>query len=117
MTHRIILALIALFMLAAPAHAGTAFLVNEVDTGMTKDTAVVPAIIGNSILCLQLSDRLKQRGINVQPILYPAVEESAARLRFFVSSLHQDEQLEKTAAILSEEYEKLKKEHAADAVA
>ena len=36
MTHRIILALVALFVLAAPAHAGTAFLVSEVDTGMTK---------------------------------------------------------------------------------
>jgi 7-keto-8-aminopelargonate synthetase-like enzyme len=53
-----------------------------INTGMTKDTAVVPAIIGNSVLCLQVSDSLKKRGINVQPILYPAVEEDQARLRF-----------------------------------
>ena len=33
MTHRITLALIALFMLAAPAHAGTAFLDYEIDDG------------------------------------------------------------------------------------
>ena len=33
MTHRITLALVALFMLAAPAHAGTAFLDYEIDDG------------------------------------------------------------------------------------
>ena len=33
MTHRITLALAALFMLAAPAHAGTAFLDYEIDDG------------------------------------------------------------------------------------
>jgi 7-keto-8-aminopelargonate synthetase-like enzyme len=34
-----------------------------------------------------LSRALFERGINVQPILYPAVEEEAARLRFFITSL------------------------------
>jgi 7-keto-8-aminopelargonate synthetase-like enzyme len=88
-----------------------------IDTGMSKDSAVVPAIIGNSMIALQLSDRLKDRGVNVQPILYPAVEEHLARLRFFLSSLHTDEQLLTTANVLKEELEKLKREHAADAVA
>ena len=88
-----------------------------IDTGMSKDSAVVPAIIGNSMIALQLSDRLKDRGVNVQPILYPAVEEHLARLRFFLSSLHTDEQLVTAANILQEELEKLKREHAADAVA
>ncbi|MBS1151482.1 MAG: 8-amino-7-oxononanoate synthase, partial [Myxococcaceae bacterium] len=81
-----------------------------IDTGMSKDSAVVPAIVGNSVLCLQLSDSLKDRGINVQPILYPAVEEHLARLRFFVSSLHSDEQLKKTAEIVSEELKRLTRE-------
>ena len=88
-----------------------------INTGMSKDSAVVPAIIGNSVLCLQLSDALKTRGINVQPILYPAVEEDQARLRFFVSSLHKKEQLVKTADILKEELERLTREMNADAVA
>ena len=77
---------------------------------MSKDSAVVPAIVGNSVLCLQLSDSLKDRGINVQPILYPAVEEHLARLRFFVSSLHSEEQLKKTADIVSEELKRLTRE-------
>ncbi|MBX7114377.1 MAG: aminotransferase class I/II-fold pyridoxal phosphate-dependent enzyme [Myxococcaceae bacterium] len=88
----------------------------KIDTGMSKDSAVVPAIIGNSVLCLQVSDRLKERGINVQPILYPAVEEHAARLRFFVSATHTPAQLETTATILAEELERLTREQT-DAVA
>jgi 7-keto-8-aminopelargonate synthetase-like enzyme len=32
-------------------------------------------------------------GVNVQPILYPAVEESAARLRFFINCTHTEEQI------------------------
>ncbi len=88
-----------------------------IDTGMSKDSAVVPAIIGNSLICLQLSDRLKDRGINVQPILYPAVEESAARLRFFLCCTHTDAQLEKTADILREELTRLQREQENDAVA
>jgi len=88
-----------------------------IDTGMSKDSAVVPAIIGNSLICLQLSDRLKDRGINVQPILYPAVEESAARLRFFLCCTHTDAQLEKTAEVLREELTRLQREQENDAVA
>ena len=88
-----------------------------VDTGMSKDSAVVPAIVGNSVLCLQLSDRLKQRGINVQPILYPAVEEHLARLRFFLSSLHTEEQLRTTAEIVAEELNQLQKQMQAEQVA
>jgi acyl transferase domain-containing protein/7-keto-8-aminopelargonate synthetase-like enzyme len=88
-----------------------------IDTGMSKDSAVVPAIVGNSLLCLQLSDALKERGINVQPILYPAVEEHLARLRFFLSSLHSEEQLRKTADIVSEELVRLTRELQSDAVA
>jgi 8-amino-7-oxononanoate synthase len=88
-----------------------------INTGMSKDSAVVPAIIGNSVLCLQLSDALKNRGINVQPILYPAVEEDMARLRFFISSLHKPEQLLKAADILKEELDRLTREASGEAVA
>ena len=45
-------------------------------TGLSQDTPVVPVIIGNSADALRLSRQLFERGINVQPILYPAVEES-----------------------------------------
>jgi hypothetical protein len=44
-----------------------------------------------------------QRGINVQPILYPAVPERAARLRFFLTAAHTEEQIRDTVRILLEE--------------
>ncbi|WP_235908661.1 aminotransferase class I/II-fold pyridoxal phosphate-dependent enzyme [Roseiconus nitratireducens] len=76
------------------------------DTGASEGTPVIPVITGNSMLALRLSNRLKADGINVQPILYPAVDESAARLRFFVTSEHSEAQIryavERTAHHLSE---------------
>ena len=77
------------------------------DTGLGNNTPVVPVIIGNSLHALQLSHQLFERGINVQPILYPAVEEAAARLRFFISSDHTDDQIIQTCEAVAEELEKI----------
>ena len=77
------------------------------NTGMSKDTPVIPIILGDSIRCLQLSQALARRGINVQPIVHPAVEEQAARLRFFITSKHTEEQIRYTVATLAEELAKL----------
>jgi 8-amino-7-oxononanoate synthase len=74
-----------------------------IDTGLSSGSAVVPAILGNSLHALQVSDALKQRGINVQPILYPAVEETAARLRFFCTATHTEQQIRETVEVLAEE--------------
>jgi 8-amino-7-oxononanoate synthase len=64
------------------------------NTGDSNQTAVVPVITGNSLHALLLSRRMFEAGVNVQPILYPAVEESAARLRFFINCTHTPEQIE-----------------------
>ena len=48
-----------------------------------------------------------KRGINVQPIMYPAVEESAARLRFFITSDHTDEELDYTIDVMVDELRKI----------
>ncbi|WP_235934842.1 aminotransferase class I/II-fold pyridoxal phosphate-dependent enzyme [Candidatus Laterigemmans baculatus] len=71
------------------------------DTGESGGTPVIPIITGNSLLALRLSHRLFQEGINVQPILYPAVEEAAARLRFFITATHTAKQIDKTIAALA----------------
>ncbi len=78
------------------------------DTGKSEGTPVVPVILGNSVLSLMLSERLLQRNINVQPILYPAVEEEAARLRFFIASTHSHEQIEYTVNAVAEELQQLR---------
>ena len=68
----------------------------KLNTGQSHGTPVVPVIVGSSVVALKLSRRLFERGINVQPILYPAVEESAARLRFFITSTHTSDEIEYT---------------------
>jgi 7-keto-8-aminopelargonate synthetase-like enzyme len=50
---------------------------------------------------------LFDRGINVQPIVHPAVEEKAARLRFFITSAHTEEQIRLTVDATAEELVKL----------
>lgn len=63
------------------------------NTGKSGNTPVIPVITGNSLHALLLSSRMNEAGVNVQPILYPAVEESAARLRFFINSTHTNQQI------------------------
>ena len=77
------------------------------DTGPSGGSAIVPVILGNSMNSLKLSRALFKRGINVQPILYPAVEERAARLRFFITSRHTPDQIRQTIAALQEELAKI----------
>ena len=55
------------------------------------------------MLALGLSQALFARGVNVQPILYPAVEEKAARLRFFITARHTEEQIRTTVDLVAEE--------------
>jgi 7-keto-8-aminopelargonate synthetase-like enzyme len=77
------------------------------DTGLSHGTPVVPIILGNSLRALTLSRRLFVRGINVQPILYPAVEEEAARLRFFLTAMHTEDQIRHTIDVINEEIGRL----------
>ena len=78
------------------------------NTGISQDSPVVPVILGNSMDCLRLSQALFERGINVQPILHPAVEEKAARLRFFITSDHTEQQIRDTVDAVAEELEKIR---------
>ena len=58
-----------------------------------------------------LSRALFERGINVQPILYPAVEEEKARLRFFITAAHTEEQIRRTVDAVAEELMKIDSRH------
>ncbi|HET6376316.1 MAG TPA: aminotransferase class I/II-fold pyridoxal phosphate-dependent enzyme, partial [Methylocella sp.] len=75
------------------------------DTGTSIGVAIVPVMTGNSLRAVALSQKLFERGINVQPIIYPAVPERAARLRFFVTSEHRPEQIEETIEAVSKSME------------
>ena len=83
------------------------------NTGNSQGTAVVPLILGNSILALaafagalrpgdqRAADRASGRG------------RDAARLRFFLTSLHTESQIRSTVAVLAAELEKLQVQAAA----
>jgi 8-amino-7-oxononanoate synthase len=74
------------------------------NNGASKDSPVVPVIVGDSLQCILLSRELLDRGINVQPIIYPAVEERASRLRFFISSTHTEEQIRFTVSAVADAF-------------
>jgi 7-keto-8-aminopelargonate synthetase-like enzyme len=71
------------------------------NTGSSRGTPIVPIIVGDSIHAVRLSQQLLERGINVQPMVAPAVSESAARLRFFLSSTHTTDQIRQAVESVS----------------
>ncbi len=100
----------------ARLHEASALFLNEarkhgLNTGKSANTPVVPVITGNSLHALLLSRRMNEAGVNVQPILYPAVEESAARLRFFINSTHTNQQILYAVDKCAEHFKAIAPEH------
>ena len=75
----------------------------DIDTGTSAGISVIPAIVGSSTRAARLSAALFERGINVQPILYPAVPEKLARLRFFMSCEHSEADIRTAVGALAAE--------------
>jgi 8-amino-7-oxononanoate synthase len=71
------------------------------NTGTSIGLAIVPIMAGNSVRAVALSQKLFERGINVQPIIHPAVPERAARLRFFLTSEHSAGQIDQTVEAIA----------------
>ncbi|GHB11350.1 aminotransferase class I/II-fold pyridoxal phosphate-dependent enzyme [Salinicola rhizosphaerae] len=76
----------------------------DFDVGESIGVAVVPVIVGSSVLAAGLSDALLKHDINVQPILHPAVPEKSARLRFFLNCDHTRGQIDATLDALEAEW-------------
>ena len=85
------------------------------DTGRSAGINVIPVMVGRSVTAARLANALFDRGICVSPIIYPAVEERAARLRFFITSLHDEDQIRAAVVATSEELARLNAEIASDA--
>lgn len=82
---------------------------NGLNTGMSKDSPVIPIIVGDSLKSIQLSQNLFKRGINVPFMIYPSVPQNGARLRFFITCDHTVEQINLAVNTLKEELEKLER--------
>lgn len=70
------------------------------NTGNSVNTPIIPIIVGDSKKSRILSEKLLDSGINALPIVYPAVKEEEARIRFFMSSLHTEEDINYTVEVL-----------------
>jgi 8-amino-7-oxononanoate synthase len=77
------------------------------DTGNSRGSAVIPVMVGDSLRAVYLANRLLDRGINVLPIVHPAVPERAARLRFFITAEHEPAHIRAAVETTAEEIAKL----------
>jgi len=71
------------------------------DTGSSEGLGIVPVVLGSSVRATRVSAGLMARGINALPIIFPAVPEQSARLRFFLSSEHGEADLRDTVEALA----------------
>ena len=83
----------------------------NLNTGaVSSGSPVIPLIVGDSLKALSLSQSLLRQGIDVLPMIYPAVPENSARLRFFVNCSHTPEQIRFTLDTVALELEAMQLE-------
>lgn len=69
------------------------------DTGLSAGSGVAPVMVGDDAVAMLLSNELFDAGINVQPLVAPAIDKGQARLRFFLSCLHTAGQIEQAVTL------------------
>lgn len=69
---------------------------HHANTGFSQGTPVIPVIMDSEDETIRLSLALRQDQILAMPILYPAVPRHLSRVRFFVSSTHTPEEIQRT---------------------
>jgi 8-amino-7-oxononanoate synthase len=74
-----------------------------------EESPVASLIVGDDKLAVALSAGLLARGIEVQPIVRPAVSATTARLRFFLTANHTEEQILETVPVVAQQLEKLRR--------
>jgi 8-amino-7-oxononanoate synthase len=80
------------------------------NTGFSNSgSPVIPVIVGDSLKAIRLSQALLRQGIDALPMVYPAVPDNSARLRFFVNCTHTREQIRFALDAVATELEALQK--------
>ena len=78
------------------------------DTGTSEGHAILSVIVGDLVKAGRLTERLFASGVNVLPIIFPAVPLKAARLRFFITSEHTAAQIRDVVGLLRDELDGLR---------
>lgn len=78
-----------------------------INIGDSRDSPVVPCIVGSSGQALALATALFDAGYSVNPILYPAVPDDQARLRFFLTAEHTDDQIRQVVELTAQELNRI----------
>jgi 7-keto-8-aminopelargonate synthetase-like enzyme len=78
-------------------------LAQGLDVGTSAGLAIVPVMVRDSLKAVMLGQRLFERGINVLPIVHPAVPERTARLRFFITAEHGADTIDAAVDAVAEE--------------
>ncbi|MCK4845201.1 MAG: aminotransferase class I/II-fold pyridoxal phosphate-dependent enzyme [Candidatus Heimdallarchaeota archaeon] len=63
------------------------------NTLASKDTPIIPVIIGNDVKTFKFAKKMKKEGIMIPPIVFPAVPRDGGRLRCCVMATHTEEDL------------------------
>lgn len=74
----------------------------SLDTGLSMGYAISPIMVGEALKAVSISNQLIPLGFNVLPIIYPAVEMNAARLRIFLSSEHTEDMIDAALSQIAE---------------
>ena len=82
---------------------------NGLTVGGDEESPVASLIVGDDKMAMMLSHNLLAYGIEVQPIVRPAVSATTARLRFFLTANHTEEQILETVPVVARELEKLRR--------
>ncbi len=77
------------------------------DTGTAAGFAVATIMMQDSIPAALVSQKLFERGINTQPIIYPGVPAKASRLRFFLNSGHSESDILTAVDAVTEEWKRI----------
>jgi 8-amino-7-oxononanoate synthase len=80
------------------------------DVGKSIGASVISLMTGDTLTTVMLSNRLLHNGLYVTPIIFPAVPEKQARLRFFVTARHTPQQIETAVDLTARELSRLRKE-------
>lgn len=68
---------------------------------LSTETAIVPVLIGEAELCLRYARALREQGIHVDSVQFPAAPLGQARLRFMMNAGHTREQIDHVVAVMA----------------